>query len=49
MSALEMNPQFLVSTPQEVLVPGTDWRGIRRGPLQVAWRLPFPEATQVGP
>ena len=33
MSALERNTQVLTSTPHEVLGPGTDWRGIPRGPL----------------
>ena len=28
--------------------PGTNWKGILRGPSQLAWRLDFPEATQAG-
>ena len=49
MSALEMNLQVPASTPQEILGPSTDWRGIPRGPTQIAWRLAFPEATRAGP
>ena len=56
---LQRNPKVHVSTGEEtsgsawtpdvVLGPGTDWRGIPRGPSQLAWRLAFPEATQAGP
>ena len=35
MSALKRNPQFPASTPHEVLGPGTNWRGILRGPSQL--------------
>ena len=45
MSALDMNTEVLASTPDEELGPGTDCRGILRGPSQLAWRLAFPEAT----
>ena len=45
MSALERKPQVLASTPDEVLGPGIDWRGIPRGPSQLACRLAFPDAT----
>ena len=31
------------------LGPGTDGRGIPRGPVQLAWGLAFPEATRAGP
>ena len=36
-------------TPDMVLGPGTDWRGIPRGPSQLACSLAFPEATRAGP
>ena len=49
MSALERKPEALDSAPDKDLGPGTDWRGIARGPLQLAWRLDFPEATRAGP
>ena len=45
MSALERNTELLASAADEDLGPSTDWRGIWRGPLQLAWRLDFPEAT----
>ena len=41
MSALERMPEVAASVPDEKLGPGTDWRGIPRGPLQLAWRLDF--------
>ena len=47
--ALERNPEVLASNPDEDLGPSTDWRGISRGPSQLAWRLDFPEATRMGP
>ena len=46
MPALERNPEVLASTPDEELDHGSEWRGIPRGPWQLAWRLDFPEATQ---
>ena len=49
MSALEKKPEVPASAPHEDLGPGTKWRGIPRGPLLLAWRIHFPEATQVGP
>ena len=49
MSALERKPEALDSAPDKDLGPGTDWRGIARGPSQLAWRLDFPEATRAGP
>ena len=49
MSALERKPEDPDSAPDEDLGPGTNWKGILRGPLQLAWRLDFPEATGVGP
>ena len=49
MSALERNPEVPASVSDEDLGPGKDWRGIPRGASQFAWRLDFPEATQVGP
>ena len=49
MSALERKPEVLASAPDEDLGPSTEWRGIPRGPLLLAWRIHFPEATQVGP
>ena len=49
MSALEKNPDILASTTDEEFSPGTDWRGIPRGPSQHAWRLDYTEATQAGP
>ena len=36
-------------TPQKVLRPGIDGRGIPRGPQQLPWGLDFPEATRAGP
>ena len=33
----------------EDLGPGTDWRGIPRGPSQFAWKLAFPEVAGAGP
>ena len=49
MSALERNLDILASAPDENLAPGTNWRGILRGPSQISWRLDSPEATQAGP
>ena len=49
MSALERKPEVATLALDEHLRPGTDWRGILRGPLQLAWRLDFPEATRAGP
>ena len=49
MSALERKPEDPDSAPDEDLGPGTNWKGILRGPSQLAWRLDFPEATGVGP
>ena len=49
MSALEGNTEVPAATPDEDLGPGTDWRGIPRGPSQLTWRLDFPEATRAGP
>ena len=46
---LQKNPEIPASTPDEDLSPGRDWRGILRGPSQLAWRLDFPEATGAGP
>ena len=48
-SRQERKPEFPASTPDEYLGPGTYWRGTSRGPLQLAWRLDFPEAIWVGP
>ena len=49
MSALERNPDLPASTPDEDFGPSSDWRGIPRVPLQIAWRMDFPEATGAGP
>ena len=49
MSALERKPEVSASAADEDLGPGTDWRGTKRNPSQLAWTLDFPEATQVGP
>ena len=49
MSALERNPQVPAPTPQQVLGPSIDGRGIPRGPRELAWGLAFPEATRAGP
>ena len=49
MSALEKNPDVLASNTDEEFGPGTDWRGIPRGPSQHTWRLDYTEATQAGP
>ena len=56
---LHRNPEIHVRTEEEHLgsslnsrwgpMPCTNWRGIPRAPLQLEWRLDFPEATQVGP
>ena len=43
-STLERKPEVLASAPIEDLGSGTNWRGIPRGPSQLAWRLEFPEA-----
>ena len=48
MSVLERKPQVPASAPHEYVGPGTNWKGILRGPSQLAWRLDFPEATQAG-
>ena len=45
MSALERKPEVLASTPDEDLGPGSNWRGIPKGPSQLAWGLDFAEAT----
>ena len=45
MSALERKPEVPASALDEDLGLGTDWRGNPRGPLQLAWRLEFLEAT----
>ena len=47
-SALERKLEVLVSTPDEDLSPITEWRGIPRGHLEVAWRLDLPDAPQEG-
>ena len=49
MSALERNPEVPASAPDEVLGPDADWKGLPRGPSQLAWRLDFSEATRAGP
>ena len=49
MSALERNPDVPGSAPDEDPDPGTNWRGIPRGPSQLAWRLDFREATRTCP
>ena len=49
MSALDRNTEVAVSALDEDLGPGINWRGIPRGPLQLAWRLDLPEATGAGP
>ena len=41
MSALEGNTEVLAATPDEDLGPGTEWRGILRGPSQLAWDWTF--------
>ena len=41
MSALEGNTGVLAATPDEDLGPGTYWRGILRGPSQLAWDWTF--------
>jgi len=46
MSVLEGKLEVPVLTPDEDLAHSTNWRGILRGPSQLAWRLDFPEATQ---
>ena len=48
-STLERKPEVPASASDEDLRPGTDWRGILRGPSQLACRLDFPEATHAGP
>ena len=42
-------PEVPASTRDEDIGPCTDWRGILRGPSQLALRLDFPEATRVVP
>ena len=49
MSALERKLELEATVPDEDLGPSTDWRGIPRGPSQLAWRLDFPEAPRAGP
>ena len=49
MSALERKPEVPPSTPHDDLGPKNDCRGILRGPLQLTWRLDFPEAPRVSP
>ena len=49
MSALERKHEVVASAPDEDLGPGTNWRGILRGPSQLALGLDFSEATQAGP
>ena len=49
MWALERNLEFPASTPDEDLGPGSDCRGILRGPTGVVWRLDLPEAPRAGP
>ena len=46
MSALEGNTEVPAATPDEDLGPRTDWKGIRRDPSQLAWRLDIPEAHE---
>ena len=48
-SALERNPHVRAPTPNKVLGPGIDGRGILRGPEQLAWGRAFPEAIRAGP
>ena len=48
MSALEGNTEVPATTPDEDLGPRTDWKGIRRDPSQLAWRLDIPEGCQRG-
>ena len=43
------NPQVPPPTPQKVLGPGIDGRGIPKAPEQLACGLAFPEATRAGP
>ena len=43
------NPEIPASTPDENLSPGSDCRGIPRGPLRLALRLYLPEAPLAGP
>ena len=55
---LHRNPEIHVSTGEksyvltskvtEAIGPCADWRGIPRGPSQLAWRLDFPEETWSG-
>ena len=49
MSALERKSEVPASTRDEDVGPGTVWRGILKGPSQLAWRLDFLEVTQAGP
>ena len=46
---LERNPQVLAPTPQKVLGPGFDGRGIPRGPRATRMGTGLPEATRAGP
>ena len=43
--ALEKKPEVLGATPDENICLGRDFKGIPRGPSQLAWRLDFPEET----
>ena len=55
-STLERKPEVLASAPDEDLGPGTDWRGILRGPFnlhgdwsfqrQYDWVSEFPVVTR---
>ena len=47
MSELKRKLEVPASTRDEAVCPGTDWRGIPRGPSQLEWRLDLPEATRV--
>ena len=42
-------PEVPATIPDEDLGPGSDCRGIPKGPLQLTWRLDFPEAPRVSP
>ena len=41
--------QILAVVPDDELGPDIEWRGIARGPSQLAWRLGFPEAKPAVP
>ena len=49
MSALEKNPEYQASTPDEDLGPSSDCRGIPRDPSRLEWRQDLPEAPRAGP